>query len=159
VSDCTALLLSICLQHTLVLLGSGESGKSTVLKQLLTSFGGGFPDATRSEYLAAITANVVLNMKILLRESVKLDAQHQTRYATALNEDAASILALALTAADSSKPHAIVAPTRLTPELAKHINSLWQDAGIQATYALRRLFYLPDTAAYFFGQHSEQLAA
>ena len=38
----------------------------------------------------------------------------------------------------------------LDQETAEHVALLWRDAGIQAAYAMRTTFQLPDSAAYLF---------
>ena len=38
----------------------------------------------------------------------------------------------------------------LTPELAKDISNLWQDAGMQCTFEIRRRGHIMDNTPYFF---------
>ena len=50
----------------LLLLGPGDSGKSTVLKQITLLHGPGFSDAEREKFKFRIHFNIIKNMKILL---------------------------------------------------------------------------------------------
>ena len=56
----------------LLLLGAGESGKSTVLKQLNLLHQGGFTHQERLQYLQVIWADVIQSMKILIIQARKL---------------------------------------------------------------------------------------
>lgn len=56
----------------LLLLGAGESGKSTVLKQLKLFHKGGFTQQERLQYSQIIWADVIQSMKILIVQARKL---------------------------------------------------------------------------------------
>lgn len=56
----------------LLLLGAGESGKSTVLKQLKLMHQGGFSHDERLQYAQVIWADVIQSMKILIVQARKL---------------------------------------------------------------------------------------
>lgn len=56
----------------LLLLGAGESGKSTVLKQLRLLHQGGFTHQERLQYAQVIWADVIQSMKILIIQARKL---------------------------------------------------------------------------------------
>lgn len=56
----------------LLLLGAGESGKSTVLKQLKLLHKGGFSHQERLQYAQVIWADVIQSMKILIVQARKL---------------------------------------------------------------------------------------
>lgn len=47
-------------------LGAGESGKSTIIKQMRIIHSGGFPDDERRQTRAVIYSNVVIAFKVLL---------------------------------------------------------------------------------------------
>jgi len=53
-------------------LGAGESGKSTVLKQLKLMHKGGFTQQERLQYSQIIWADVIQSMKILIVQARKL---------------------------------------------------------------------------------------
>jgi GTPase SAR1 family protein len=51
----------------LLLLGTGESGKSTILKQMRILYGRGYSEEDRRLYRPTICANVCASMKAILR--------------------------------------------------------------------------------------------
>lgn len=53
-------------QHKLLLLGAGESGKSTIMKQVKLLFLGGFNAEETTMYKLAIERNVIQNMQGLV---------------------------------------------------------------------------------------------
>lgn len=65
-------------QVKLLLLGAGESGKSTVLKQMKLLHKGGFTQQERIQYSQVIWCDVVQSMKILIVQARKL-AWNRTR--------------------------------------------------------------------------------
>jgi GTPase SAR1 family protein len=140
----------------ILLLGSGESGKSTIFKQLVQRYGGaGYSEETRAAYRPAIVANVLLNMRMLVQQSVALHTPiFPTRYSESLAADAAVILAArpsAVPQADDSDSSAQLPPL-LSESLAASISRLWDDGGIQRTFSMRSRFQLPDCADYFLSR-------
>ena len=67
--------------YKLLLLGGGESGKTTIAKQLKVLYGGGFEDAEAFQFIPEIQANVVESMRKLLVASAEsrlpLDPMHR----------------------------------------------------------------------------------
>ncbi|KAG7194112.1 guanine nucleotide-binding protein subunit alpha [Scheffersomyces spartinae] len=59
-------------QIKLLLLGAGESGKSTVLKQLKLLHTSGFTDGEKKQYTQVIWVDAIQSMKILLQQARKL---------------------------------------------------------------------------------------
>lgn len=59
-------------QISLLLLGAGESGKSTVLKQMKLLHKGGFSQQERRQYAQVIWVDVIQSMKILIVQARKL---------------------------------------------------------------------------------------
>jgi len=55
----------------LLLLGAGESGKSTLFKQIIHIHGRGFDEKARLPYKSIVYTNTILSMKTLIRESGK----------------------------------------------------------------------------------------
>jgi ABC-type polar amino acid transport system ATPase subunit len=55
-------------QHKILLLGAGESGKSTVVKQIkmIWKVGGGISDKEKQEYILAIRRNAIEAIQTLL---------------------------------------------------------------------------------------------
>ena len=113
---------------TIMLLGSGESGKSTIAKQLRILFGGGFPENERMTYKNSICTNVVTCMRTLIEQ--------------------ASILNHPLAYQPKSKEFTTEDPVTLpfSAEMASDVEALWADEGILATYEERAKYQLPDCA-------------
>ena len=58
--------------HKVLLLGAGESGKSTFFKQVKLRFGSGFDDAGKKQFVGAIHCNIISAIQALCRNSDKL---------------------------------------------------------------------------------------
>lgn len=119
--------------NKLLLLGAGESGKSTLFKQMITIYGKGYPESERKTFTSIIYNNIITSMKILCHQADNLN--HVVQSATVESKEAI----------DESDNADVIDRT-----LATHINALWKDKAIQATFALRSKFQFPDSAPYFF---------
>lgn len=120
--------------HRLLLLGPGESGKSTLFKHARALYKGGFPEQERLAFTTVVYGNIVEGIKILLVESENRE-QSMTEENTKL---ARTILQLPLDA-------------EITPNLAAKIKSVWEDKVVQETFSLRSQFQLGDGVPYFMG--------
>ncbi|KAJ3369727.1 hypothetical protein AMAG_06540 [Allomyces macrogynus ATCC 38327] len=121
-----------------LLLGSGESGKSTILKQMQLIHGKGYSAAERAAYREVIFSNVVQSMKVIL---VAMPSLGLTLHDPATAGPAAhTVLA---------QPNQVETPT-LDPMVAHAIAVLWNDAGVRAAYARASEFQLNDSARYYF---------
>mmetsp|Transcript_22789 Transcript_22789/g.25370 ORF Transcript_22789/g.25370 Transcript_22789/m.25370 type:complete len:352 (-) Transcript_22789:108-1163(-) len=120
----------------LLLLGPGESGKSTVMKQMkIIQNSGKFPEIERKRYRNAIYANCITQMKTLVSAAIKLNVAFEAKH-----EDIARTIHQLPAAGDS-----------WSPEIAQMIKLLWKDAGIKRVFDMRNGYYqLNDSAAYFF---------
>ncbi|XP_044479527.1 guanine nucleotide-binding protein alpha-1 subunit-like [Mangifera indica] len=127
----------------LLLLGAGESGKSTIFKQIKLLFQTGFDEAELKSYTSVIDANVYQTIKILYDGSKEL-AQNETdslKYAVSSeNKDLGEKL---------SEIGGRLDYPRLTRELAQDIETLWKDPAIQETFARGNELQVPDCANYF----------
>uniref|UniRef100_A0A6B2L8L4 Uncharacterized protein n=1 Tax=Arcella intermedia TaxID=1963864 RepID=A0A6B2L8L4_9EUKA len=121
----------------LLLLGPGESGKSTIFKQMkiISSQERGFSEEDRVNFKPVIYSNCLSQMQILIKNANRLQIPLEKE-----NEQAAANLL--------KLPHA---GNVWNPEIAKTIKALWADAGIKKVYDLRDTeYHLNDSAAYFF---------
>jgi len=120
----------------MLLLGAGESGKSTVLKQMKLIHHGGYNESERESYREIIYSNTIQSMRAILEAIPQLDLalspQNDARRAT--------ILAL---------PPQIEADI-LPADVADAIRSLWRDPSIQEAVRRSREFQLNDSAVYYF---------
>ncbi|XP_074286340.1 guanine nucleotide-binding protein alpha-1 subunit [Silene latifolia] len=137
--------------HKLLLLGSGESGKSTIFKQIKLLFQMGFDEAELKSYTSVIHANVFQTIKLLIDGSKEL-AQNETESSKyTLSADSKEIGdMMSEIGGRSDYP-------RLTKELAQEIEKLWKDPAIQETYSHGSKLQLPDCTHYFM-EHLRRLS-
>uniref|UniRef100_A0A0N5ABH4 Guanine nucleotide-binding protein G(Q) subunit alpha n=1 Tax=Syphacia muris TaxID=451379 RepID=A0A0N5ABH4_9BILA len=126
-------------QVKILLLGSGESGKSTFIKQMVIIHGKG--EFTADE-------NVISAMRVLLDARQKLGFSWQDPCRKA---HVAAIMRF--TATDLMK--GIDQPT--FSEIAPKIRDLWDDQAIKQTFEQRNLFQISDSCSYFF-EHINRVA-
>ncbi|XP_050871605.1 guanine nucleotide-binding protein alpha-2 subunit-like [Lathyrus oleraceus] len=109
----------------LLLLGAGESGKSTIFKQIKLLFQTGFDEAELRSYTPVIFANVYQTIKVL-HDGAKELAQNDLNSAKYVISDESKDIGEKLSEIGSrlDYPH-------LTKDLAKEIETLWEDAAIQ----------------------------
>jgi hypothetical protein len=124
--------------HKILLLGAGESGKSTVVKQikLIWKVGGGPSDKEKQEYILAIRRNCIEAIQTLLEASKNLDVPLK-------NKDLQPVFDKML-AYDTNNP--------VTTEIGNDINALWRDEGIQVVYSRRDEFWNMDATAYYLNE-------
>lgn len=114
----------------LLLLGAGESGKSTLFKQIQKIYGGGFQAAERKTFKEVIESNIRHNFDSLVEASKKLKQ-------TVLAQDSVMF------ACNLPPDH------KLDKTVCAHYKALWDDPGIQAVYEKRAQFQLYDNCEYF----------
>lgn len=121
----------------ILLLGPGESGKSTIFKQMkIIQDNGGYSKDELLEYKYIIFANCISQMKCLVDAGAKLGID----VANPSNKNALQRM-LGLPAGGDA----------WSLSVATDIRALWADKGIRDIYALRdKHFQLNDCAAYFF---------
>jgi len=121
----------------LLLLGSGESGKSTIFKQMkIIQDNGGFSTEELQSYKYIVYGNCVTQMKVIvsavMKMNITLDSEENRRRADRLKK---------------------VPPggDAWSTELGEDIKHLWKDQGIQKAYSMKdKHFQLNDSASYFF---------
>jgi guanine nucleotide-binding protein G(i) subunit alpha len=118
----------------LLLLGAGESGKSTLFKQMIKIYGTGFPEEERKNYTDTVHTNLVLCMKLLCEATRDhdygvVDCKDALEYVVGVKDEDTAIV-------DSSNVH--------------HYKALWADPCVRNAYEHRSQFQLPDSANYFF---------
>ncbi|XP_057539137.1 guanine nucleotide-binding protein alpha-1 subunit [Amaranthus tricolor] len=135
----------------LLLLGAGESGKSTIFKQIKLLFQMGFDEAELKSYTPVVHANVYQTIKLLIDGSKEL-AQNETdssKYSLSLdNQEMGDKL---------SEIGGRLDYPRLNKELSQEIEKLWKDPAIQETYSRGCELQLPDCANYFM-DHLKRLS-
>lgn len=124
-------------QVKLLLLGAGESGKSTFLKQMKIIHGIKFDPDLIVEYQVVIYQNIIRGMKVLVDARNKLDIPWENPG----NEEHGNFI---LKFDNNTK-----LDTRLFIAYAPSLNRLWRDLGIRRAYERRREFQLSDSVYYF----------
>lgn len=114
----------------LLLLGAGESGKSTVLKQMKIIHGVEFQPEDRSEFQAVVYQNLIRGMRVLVDAREKL--------AIPWENDKNAVYTPILLRVDN----AMLFDTKVFLEYAVCIQELWKDAAIVEAYNRRREFQL-----------------
>ncbi|KAG5244060.1 guanine nucleotide-binding protein [Salix suchowensis] len=123
----------------LLLLGAGDSGKSTIFKQVRrntykTLFQSGFDEAELKSYIPVIHANVYQTIKILHDGSKEL-AQNETDSLKYVISNENKDIGKKLSEIGGFLDH-----PPLTKELALEIETLWRDAAVQVTAPSSRLY-------------------
>eukprot|EP00808_Paulinella_micropora_P005783 g1369.t1 len=127
-----------------LLLGAGESGKSTLFKQMRVIYGEGFSEQSRKAFRTVLHANVVAAIQMLLQaETALTECRIEGIEVSEANKALAQSVA------------ALVPNEFLDAKLAQNIGSLWEDPGIQKRFANRHLFPLSDSAEYFLNKTTE----
>ncbi|PWN25359.1 putative guanine nucleotide-binding protein alpha-1 subunit [Jaminaea rosea] len=129
----------------MLLLGAGESGKSTILKQLKLINHGAYSVEERLSYKEIIYSNTLQSMRVVLDAMENLDIP----LADGNNAPRAEII-LGLPSQ--------VETDRLPREVADAIYGLWMDRGVQACVERSREYQLNDSARYYFDS-IERMAA
>jgi len=135
---------------TILLLGPGESGKSTILKQMKILSkghdGGGFTDEDRLMYRATIKKHVIQNMQDLIKGAGLLKLE--------ITENKAAADRIAAFTYDEN--------FNFTLEIISDIKVLWKNPAIQRTFNCNRDLSangvnLPDCTEYFFNTALESV--
>lgn len=119
----------------LLLLGTGESGKSTFIKQMRIIHGSGYSDEDKRSFVKLVYQNIFMAMSALIRamDMLKIPYRHTE------NEDNASMVRLV--------DYETV--TTFEKQYVDAMKSLWADPGIQECYDRRREYQLTDSAKYY----------
>ncbi|XP_036886212.1 guanine nucleotide-binding protein subunit alpha-14 [Sturnira hondurensis] len=119
----------------LLLLGTGESGKSTFIKQMRIIHGSGYSDEDRKGFTKLVYQNIFTAMQAMIRAMDMLRIQ----YVCEQNKENARLI----TEVEVDRVSA------LSREQAQAIKQLWLDPGIQECYDRRREYQLSDSAKYY----------
>jgi len=124
----------------LLLLGTGESGKSTIAKQMKIMHLEGFTKEERDTYRSILHSNIVDSMAILLRQAAVFGFE--------VRDD---LKPIANRFSDTMELASFI-----NAETARGIAELWRDPAIQGTYDKRAEFQLPGSVDYAM-THVERL--
>ncbi|KER32440.1 hypothetical protein T265_01494 [Opisthorchis viverrini] len=119
----------------LLLLGTGESGKSTFVKQMRIIHGSGYTDDDKRAFIGLIYQNIFIAMHTML------DAIEKLGIAYSNPDNQANVELIREVDAESV--------TQLEPDKVVAISQLWADPGMKECYERRREFQLTDSSKYY----------
>ena len=114
----------------ILLLGAGESGKSTFLKQMKIIHGQEFNDEDLRDYRTIIFSNIIKGLKVLQDARNKL----QIPWGNSANEQLGALVMACDTTQLSDSSYFI--------QFVPSCYALWGDSGIQGAYDRRREFQM-----------------
>jgi len=120
----------------LLLLGTGESGKSTFIKQMRIIHGTGYSDEDKRSFVKLVYQNIFMAMHSMIRAMDTLKIQYRDKR----NEHEHASLVRAVD---------YETVTTFEPQYVEAIKSLWSDPGIKECYDRRREYQLTDSAKYY----------
>ncbi|KAK3829218.1 MAG: guanine nucleotide-binding protein subunit alpha [Benniella sp.] len=121
----------------MLLLGAGESGKSTILKQMKLIHDGGYSKEEREAFKEIIFSNTVQSMRVILEA---MDNMELSLYHEANRNYAILIVSLPPQIEGEYMPH----------EVAVAVQNLWLDPNVQQAFQRSREYQLNDSAKYYF---------
>ena len=122
----------------LLLLGAGESGKSTIFKQMKVIYGEKYTAQDGKEQLPTIYSNVLQAMKVLIEQSYALNLDDQV-----LAKDAFDFI------------RSIDESEAINDEVGDALKSLWMDPGIQKVWDRRNEYQIIESVQYYFNKINE----
>jgi len=121
----------------LLLLGAGESGKSTIAKQMKIIFLRGFTEEERLPYREIVHSNIILSMRSLIMSLSKLDILDT------LSEENRKNAQLFMS-------NDILFVQEVTPEIGNAVKQLWGDDKVKSKYSGTSELQVNDSASYYF---------
>ncbi|KAJ2617069.1 guanine nucleotide-binding protein subunit alpha [Coemansia sp. RSA 1365] len=121
----------------MLLLGAGESGKSTIIKQMKLIHDGGYSHEERESFKEVIFSNTIQSMRVLLEA---MDTLHIALENTEYQVHANVIMDM---------PGQIEADN-LPTNVANAVKALWEDGGVRECFGRSNEFQLNDSASYYF---------
>ncbi|XP_031562360.1 guanine nucleotide-binding protein G(o) subunit alpha-like [Actinia tenebrosa] len=121
----------------LLLLGAGESGKSTIVKQMRIIHDHGFSPEDYRQYKPLVFSNTIYSLLTIIRamDKLRIDFENDERLM-----DAKMVFDV-IARADDTEP--------FSPELTESMKRLWQDSGVQQCFSRSREYQLGDSAKYY----------
>lgn len=121
----------------LLLLGAGESGKSTIVKQMKIIHDSGFTPEDFRQYKPVVYSNTIQSMVAILRAMQSL----QISFADYAREQDAKMVFDIVTRMEDTEP--------FSEEFLQAMKRLWIDEGVQKCFQRSNEYQLNDSAKYF----------
>ncbi|KAK3911936.1 G protein alpha q subunit [Frankliniella fusca] len=122
----------------LLLLGTGESGKSTFIKQMRIIHGSGYSDEDKKGFIKLVYQNIFMAMQCMIRAMPLL----KISFANGDNMDKAELV----------RSVDFETVTTFESPYVEAIKDLWADPGVQECYDRRREYQLTDSAKYYLNE-------
>ena len=120
----------------ILLLGEGDSGKSTIAKQMRILHSNGYSLEDLKKFRDVVHSNTIEGLTTIITAMRKLEINFDGQTAS---ENAKLFCAESKTSNDK----------QITPELGSLMKSLWHDGGVQKCYMRSNEYQLIDSAAYY----------
>jgi len=117
----------------LLLLGAGESGKSTIFKQMKVLYGKPLDDEERRQMTPVVYSNTISAMKILVDQTLNFGYEEDVKQKDAFTRIKHS--------SDTQE---------VDEETGNAVKALWEDTGIQRTWERRSEFQIVESMKYYF---------
>lgn len=121
----------------LLLLGAGESGKSTIVKQMKIIHESGFTQEDFKQYRPVVYSNTIQSLVAILRAMPNLDIT----FANEDRETDAKMVMDVVSRMEDTEP--------FSEELLAGMQRLWADGGVQECFSRSNEYQLNDSAKYF----------
>ena len=122
----------------ILLLGTGESGKSTIVKQMKIIHGDGYGIDELNNFKTVIHSNLLTSMIEVIKATEKLNIQLHD-----LSNQAHAM--------EINKCSSLLKPgTVISPDLGEKMKLLWKDGGFQECLRRAPDYHLGDSAPYYF---------
>ncbi|XP_017779715.1 PREDICTED: guanine nucleotide-binding protein G(i) subunit alpha [Nicrophorus vespilloides] len=120
----------------LLLLGAGESGKSTIVKQMKIIHETGYSNEECEQYRPVVYSNTIQSLMAIIQAMGQLKID----FADSNRTNMARQFFTYAGAAEQGE---------LTPEVVTLMKKLWKDSGVQLCFSRSREYQLNDSAAYY----------
>lgn len=121
----------------LLLLGAGESGKSTIVKQMKIIHEDGFSGDDVKQYKPVVYSNTIQSLAAIVRAMDTLGLEYGDKERKA----DAKMVCDVVSRMEDTEPY--------SPELLTAMIHLWSDSGIQECFSRAREYQLNDSAQYY----------
>ncbi|XP_057291250.1 G protein alpha o subunit-like isoform X2 [Hydractinia symbiolongicarpus] len=121
----------------LLLLGAGESGKSTIVKQMKIIHDNGFTEEDHRRFKPVIFSNTIMSLIAMLRAMEKL----RINFADERRGSDAKMVFLIANSGQDTMP--------FSPELTEAMKRLWVDKGVLTCFRRSREYQLNDSTKYY----------
>ncbi|KAK3533122.1 hypothetical protein QTP70_007806 [Hemibagrus guttatus] len=121
----------------LLLLGGGESGKSTIVKQMKIIHEDGFSGDDLQQFKPIVYSNTIQSLFSILKALENLCIEYEDKDRTSDGKLVCDIISRM----EDTEPY--------TPEVLSAMKRLWKDGGVQACFNRSREYQLNDSAQYY----------